>query len=312
MEDFSFRWDRKPVAEHFSFSRRPVGVFRLPHWKDLLWPREEHCLSEESVFWPPDGRCHQLLQRGPCNDTEWLVLVEDFPGSVAIKCRSRRCPCSPEEPQLCEVWHEGGGECADRCVVALAAEQEMLCRKGEQLLLSPFGVGVCGCRVHPPHARWHLDGACYALHTQGPCPTNHTFQWSPPTVRSLCVPSLCPAGLVLHSDGRCYAIGERGPCDENSTFVLESVDPACKPTVAVKRIFDMAPNRYLRRERQRNTILGSLRVRLRCDGGSCGNQAKKNNVFLPAREKRMMREDRARRYLKFLRSFSSGQGRRFE
>lgn len=218
------------------------------------------------VFWPADSQCYTLLHKGPCRDDEWLVLEEDGNGGVEIVCRERICPCKGKDPQLCEVWYDEDDACREnKCRVALAAEQQGICEEGEQLLVNPFGMGVCGCRSDPPHMKWADDGRCYELYTQGPCPENHTVQFSLPMEELLCVAEICPEGMTLYRDGRCYSLYTRGPCDDYSELVLDpsSKEPVCLPTQnhKVKRIFDLAP-KNLREERERNSILGNLRVQM--------------------------------------------------
>ncbi len=218
----------------------------LPDPARRLRAEDVRCLEDEKVRWPEDGRCYRLLHQGPCDDGEWLVLTEGVAREILVTCAPRPCPCTADEPMLCEVLYRGKDEpgCDDRarCRVSLAAEQDGICGHNEQLLISPFGTGVCGCRTTPrPHLR--QDGVCVPVHTRGRCPPGYTLQVS--SGEPACVAALCrEEEMILHTDGRCYEADTRGPCDEGSEFTFHggAVDPMCKPRRKVKRMFDMAPS----------------------------------------------------------------------
>ncbi len=168
----SHRWGPQPKSPEQR--RRPVdgwvfepdvpsapASYPLPHL-DRINFEDERCLSAHQVFWPGDGQCYDLLQRGPCSrDDHWLVLKQKpRSAEVEVVCQKRPCPCNPRDPTLCEVWYEGeAGPCGSHCRVALAAEQDGVCGQGEQLRLTPFGTGVCECR--DGHERWGRDQVGY-------------------------------------------------------------------------------------------------------------------------------------------------------
>ncbi len=250
----------------------------LPLEDDDISIREEECLKDEQIYWPESRRCYSLLQQGPCRRNFWLVLNQLSSTRVEIACRRRPCPCEADNPTLCEVLFDDdncrGGK---RCRVSLAAEQDGICPRGEQLLVSPFGEGICGCRVDPPHMRSPVDGRCHPLHSRGPCAANETLQFDPTSKKPLCVPRVCvEPGHALHSDGRCYEIGSRGPCDGDSIFNTDASnrDPRCKPRQNhVKRIFDLAPSRLRDDGLHRQSIIGNLRVQMSGDCAALGGEA---------------------------------------
>ena len=183
--------------------------------------REETCFSSNKIHWPFDDQCYELLEQGPCSNGEWLVATKflsqiDFKLHIKVSCKPRICPCLDTEPYLCEVQLENTSQTPNNCrncIVALAAEQNGICRKGEQLLVSPFGYGICGCRVEPIlHVVWPLDGNCYPLHQRGqPCQKNETLHWDPKSKEPICVPALCPLGFVLSiEDGGCHVLDTQG------------------------------------------------------------------------------------------------------
>lgn len=306
---------KRPVVDPLSYN--------LPAPNDRIDALKERCFGKEMIYWPRDGQCYKLLEQGPCQDNHWLVLQDDYQGNIQVTCKRNQCPCRPENPQLCEVWYENPGKmCGSGCRVALAAAQDEICPEGEQLLVSPYGNGICGCQQdNPPHIRWEADNKCYPVHTQGPCPSNHTLQYSPPMNSPICVPKVCPEpGSVLHSDGKCYDIDTRGPCDEDSIFQMDkgNLDPRCKPRVHVKRIFDLAPNHARGAGGQRNSIIGNLlRVQMsdcatssdpaRCykqdrrkkEGGNLGSLFQRNRKAI------LQRAQEAKQFLIFLWSFKN-------
>merc|ERR1719242_2154167 len=182
----------------------PEVAWRLPVGGDPLTVKESECLSSGQIYWPASGGggCHHLLSQGPCEEGHWLVLRGE-----AVVCRERLCPCLASMPDLCEVEVETG-DC--RCRVALAAAQEGLCDAGEQLLVSPTGVGVCGCVQSPPHMVWPGDGRCHALHSRGPCSQHFVLTVSLDSGLDsglpvpVCSPALCGEDRVIWQDGECY------------------------------------------------------------------------------------------------------------
>ena len=104
----------------------------------------------------------------------------------------------------------------------MAAEQDGICEKGQQIIVTPFGDGVCGCIINPPHMTWNGDGQCHPLFEQGePCLENESLQFSPKENQTVCTPTLCKPGFVLYEDGKCYMIDSQGPCDDMSKLGID-------------------------------------------------------------------------------------------
>jgi len=207
----------------------------------LLTPEEENCLSRDQIWWPVDRQCYSLLSQGPCGSMEWLVLVRSG-GRDQVVCQHRKCPCDPAMPEFCEVEVE---DSLCQCRVALAAAQDGLCDAGEQLLVTPYGVGVCGCIVDPPHTPWPQDGRCYPVHSRGPCSKGFVLKLSHSSQEPACQPALCGEGQVLHEDGLCHQLGSQGPCESFHILSLspDSLEPECiLNTSKVKRVYDIIPN----------------------------------------------------------------------
>ena len=204
----------------------------LPGADDIFQPEVEHCLAQKKIYWPLDAHCYALLNQGPCSEGEWLVASKLQPRyswqspNIKISCKRKTCPCLADDPDFCEVeLEENSRESRNsrncrNCVTALAAEQDGICGPGEQLFNSPFGYGICGCRSKPHlHVSWHQDGKCYPLLHQGPCRENETLHWNPRVERPVCVPKICPHGLVLSSlDGRCHFLHTQGKSGSDSKF----------------------------------------------------------------------------------------------
>lgn len=215
----------------------PTASWSLPTEElDSVTVEESHCLSLGQVWWPQDRQCYTLLTQGPCQAREWMVLERD-----KVVCKHRACPCDPARPEFCEV------EVADtacRCRVALAAAQDGLCDPGEQLLVTPYGMGVCGCIVDPPHTPWPQDGRCYPVHSRGPCDEGFVLRISHSSQEPVCQPGLCGEGQVLYQDGECYELGTTGPCPSLHILSLEpdTLEPGCVlNTSKVKRVYDIIP-----------------------------------------------------------------------
>ena len=192
----------------------------LPRLNSSISIKQENCLKSDRIYWPDDDRCHTLLQQGPCLDDEWLILKQSN-NDIVIMCQKRPCPCRTSDPSLCEVLitkkvTDCGQEREEKaCHVALAAEQDGICDDGEQIIVTPFGDGICGCRLSPVHMKWNGDGKCHPLLYQGsPCPENQSLQFSKIENRALCVATLCKPGYVLYEDGGCYRLDTQGPCEE--------------------------------------------------------------------------------------------------
>ena len=192
----------------------------LPRLNSSISIKQENCLKSDRIYWPDDDRCHTLLQQGPCLDDEWLILKQSN-NDIVIMCQKRPCPCRTSDPSLCEVLitkkvTDCGQEREEKaCHVALAAEQDGICDDGEQIIVTPFGDGICGCRLSPVHMKWNGDGKCHPLLYQGsPCPENQSLQFSKIENRALCVATLCKPGHVLYEDGGCYRLDTQGPCEE--------------------------------------------------------------------------------------------------
>jgi hypothetical protein len=236
-----------------------------------LTAKEEACLEAKKMYWPADQACHDLLGQGPCARGEWLVLEAALGGEDRVVCRPRLCPCDPARPDLCEVEvareekEEERPGC--RCRVAQAAAQDGLCEVGEQLYVSPYGVGVCGCITAPPHVIWSGDGHCYPLHARGPCQPGYQLSVPPPgslskllsdnntpapaTEAASCQPALCSDGSVLWpEDGACYPLGEPGgPCPDLHILTVDSTSlrPVCRLNKSkVRRVYDVIPGGFIR------------------------------------------------------------------
>jgi len=284
--------------------------WRLPSNETEAGDKELRCLAQGQVFWPEDQQCYDLLSAGPCDSEEWLVLqVEESDGSAdphhRVVCKLRNCPCDAARPEFCEVEMREG-PC--RCRVALAAAQEGVCESGEQLLLDPYGFGVCGCLVTPPHSTWPADGKCYPLYTQGPCAKGYQLSKSPSTLEPSCRPALCNnEQSVLWEDGECYALGEQGPCQQVEVLTIdeETLKPKCHLLQSkVKRLFDAIPGGFIRKGpvsvslKARNCILDRR--------GKCKNSFRSNiSVSRKRKNKLYVRRRSSRSYINWLKQFKA-------
>lgn len=326
-----------PTQEPIQF---PEGTWSLPgESSQTLTAEEQACMELHKVWWPEDRSCHALLSQGPCGEGEWLVLNED--GSRVI-CAERLCPCDPAAPDLCEVEVEGS--LSDprwgRCRVASAAAQEGICQPGEQLLINPYGKGVCGCITSPPHVTWSDDGQCYPIQSQGPCLEGFVLSISKSSMEPVCIPAIpCPAGSkhdpgscseiaerngqpmvegssgchdLSNNRGSCHKLGTRGPCGEHEVLGLEpdNLEFMCVFSASkIKRVYDIIPsNSGVRGRVPRVLKMGNCRLD---SNGKCRKsffvrrspRSLRNGISRSRGEQFYIKKRSAKDYLNFLRSF---------
>merc|ERR1719213_916966 len=254
-----------------SQSRKKIPSSREEKWRlptsRAMTSNEAACLTEGKVYWPRDRECYSLLERGPCQAEEWLVVRGED-----ISCQPRPCPCHPDAPELCEVeLRNVTGSSCQRCVVARAAAQDGLCQPGEELLVNPAGYGECGCQTEPPHLRWPGDDQCYPLTTRGPCRPGFSLQLGRDS-QPACEASRCGEGEVEYQGGggggegtQCHVLGLRGPCMELEILSLhpDTLQPRCEPDIKVSRSPWYAIPRF-RRGRVRVGALPTSRKQTNC------------------------------------------------
>ena len=115
---------------------------------------EEECTGDRIAY---KGGCWQLASTGPCGPGRWLVLQEVVGGGARAECQGRRC-------KMDEVWWATSCSCLAPPTAAPRAGPGP-CGEGGQVLVSPYGEGVCGCR-----AGWELGAALGRPGGgQGPC-----------------------------------------------------------------------------------------------------------------------------------------------
>ena len=74
--------------------------------------------------------------------------------------------CTFSSPPYCGLWVNLPNSLSHDYYEYFLVWQDGICEVGEQLLLDPYGFGVCGCISSPPHIPWPQDGKCYPLYTQ--------------------------------------------------------------------------------------------------------------------------------------------------
>jgi len=286
--------------------------WRLPTNESEAEDNELDCLSKGQVFWPEDQQCYDLLSAGPCGSEQWLVLEKDPEDSSdddqhvqhRVVCKQRACPCDAARPEFCEVEMREG---SCKCRVALAAAQDGVCDAGEQLLLDPYGFGVCGCIVSPPHSTWPADGKCYPLYTQGPCAKGYQLSKSPSTLEPSCRPAICGnERSVLWEDGECYPLGEQGPCENVEVLTIdeETLEPKCHLLQSkVKRLFDAIPGGYI----QKGPVSVSMKAHncILDRRGKCKNSFRSYSSISRKRKNKLYirRRKSSRNYINWLKQF---------
>jgi len=117
----------------------------------------------DTVLWE-DGHCYNLATTGPCEAGTWLVLDNILDGIPTIKCKERKCSEG--------IWFSEFCSCIGNDAID---EGEGPCKENEEVLINPYGEGVCSCK--DKFVR-HSDGLCYELGSKGPCAEKETFIWS--------------------------------------------------------------------------------------------------------------------------------------
>jgi hypothetical protein len=210
--------------------------------------------------------------------------------------------------------------------VAQAAAQDGLCDPGEQLYVSPYGVGICGCIASPPHVIWLGDGRCYPLHARGPCQDGYQLNVAAPgavgrhakllsdqqpTTTATCQPALCEDGSVLWpDDATCYPLGQPGgPCPDLHILTLDpiSLQPICQLNKSkVRRVYDIIPGGFIRdapiAAEMRLTTNCRLDARKRCVRGGDGGVRRSSGGFVPSM---LVGRSASRGYVDWLKSFRS-------
>ena len=111
--------------------------------KEVEVVEEEECTGDRIAY---KGGCWQLASTGPCGPGRWLVLQEVAGGGARAECQGRRC-------KMDQVWWATSCSCLAPPRAALRAGAGP-CGEGGQVLVSPYGEGLCGCR-----AGWELGVA---------------------------------------------------------------------------------------------------------------------------------------------------------
>jgi len=111
-----------------------------------------------------DGECYQLASTGPCEDSQWFVLDSIVDGRPVVKCKDRKC----EEES---VWFSKACSCVpldlEDSNVTLKTGMESLCQEGTQIVVSPYGDGVCAVNIEKS-----LDNRIFELLKDGSASIN--------------------------------------------------------------------------------------------------------------------------------------------
>jgi len=128
--------------------------------------------SGDSLLWL-DGKCYQLASTGPCMEGSWLVLDSIADGQQPImKCKNKKCNDGIWWPKTCSCIKEPVLLKAQH--IHLSNKQNLVnpCDEDEQILVDPYGDGVCGCKDNFVR---DAAGKCYELGKQGPCQDYEVF-----------------------------------------------------------------------------------------------------------------------------------------
>merc|ERR1712013_526186 len=189
-----------------------------------------------------DGKCYQLASTGPCQDGSWLVFDSVVDGNPIMKCKNKRCSDGIWWPKTCSCITESVLLKSQNLDFSNISNFVSPCGAKEELLVSPYGDGICGCQ--PNHVR-DKEGECYEVGTQGPCEEGQVVSYE--GGESSCAD---PANVVnrifdLTNDCQCYnrkasdvcGVNEQlyddifgqGVCGCSPGHAIWEVDDACHP-----------------------------------------------------------------------------------
>ena len=131
--------------------------------------------SWQLIFWPPDGRCYQIFEQGPCSRSQELSFNE------ANKRAECRCPKNliywPETDRCYGEFSRG--PCDLNQYLERVEDQRLNQSKSSKDAISPkFRVGrsrknrvQCAAvqRCENGWVFWPPKKTCHQLYTQGPC-----------------------------------------------------------------------------------------------------------------------------------------------
>nr|CAH0105579.1 unnamed protein product [Daphnia galeata] len=153
-----------------------------------------------------DGKCHPVLSRGPCSETNRWVTID--PITLQGKCSPRLCTDDKR------VFVGRTGLCHD-------VNDANQCQGGRRLYTTAYGDSICDCPIGQYPFPNSTKDDCVSLFTQGPCPDEQVVTISQGG-RLFCGPSECRSAndlqqqLVPTEKGECYALGSQGFCSNNS------------------------------------------------------------------------------------------------
>ncbi|KAK7873519.1 hypothetical protein R5R35_008780 [Gryllus longicercus] len=98
----------------------------------LCSEEEFHCYNRSQVLF--QGQCVTPLERGPCAEGEWVVLVPGPP--VKATCAPRRCPDD-------HVWVDASNLQVQPQCQPKEDVRNLLCKDLEELVVNAFGYGKC-------------------------------------------------------------------------------------------------------------------------------------------------------------------------
>eukprot|EP00092_Neocalanus_flemingeri_P008052 GFUD01008690.1.p1 GENE.GFUD01008690.1~~GFUD01008690.1.p1 ORF type:complete len:1006 (-),score=224.49 GFUD01008690.1:142-3159(-) len=119
-----------------------------------------------------DGKCYQLASTGPCEEGSWLVLDSVKDGQPIMKCKNKKCNDGIWWPKTCSCIKQPTTYTAHNLDFANIPNFVSPCEENEQVLLNPYGEGICGCIDN--HVR-DTNGKCYEVGKQGPCEDYEVF-----------------------------------------------------------------------------------------------------------------------------------------
>ncbi|XP_045478764.1 uncharacterized protein LOC123683854 isoform X3 [Harmonia axyridis] len=205
------------------------GAIAAPPWANpKLNPCAIHPMGWRMLYWPPDGACYKIFQKGhPCPEDKELTPSTT---STVAQNLTAECRCPPKTAEYAEDGHcyqlFTVGPCQEGSY--FAPESGVQSKKLVSYNLSDKKYGTCKQLLECPEGFifWPLDNTCYKKYTRGPCSKGLllTEHKKLPSCR-------CSKDKDLrdfrYENGKCYQHFTKGPCQEKGSLFLTNQICGC-------------------------------------------------------------------------------------
>ncbi|KAK6626010.1 hypothetical protein RUM43_006314 [Polyplax serrata] len=191
-----------------------------PPWAD---PERNPCASQPGgwllVYWPPDGKCYRIFQRGyPCPETMELNPVQDSFNRTVAECR-----CPPRTAQ-----NSGSNSCYPINTKGPCENGEYFAPVRQSInIRQRNGRCIKARQCEPDEVFWAATGQCFRTNVRGPCPDGQLIVNNEETQLGECQCSKNGALTKFYwpPTRTCHEFYTKGPCLEKGNLFLPG--PAC-------------------------------------------------------------------------------------